>query len=97
MEEIDIKTKIERLIRSKSFELNLKGTLHKKYGFESVSVLNLNSGDFGNGNYKFEGVAKIGIPNTIGDLLYDCYKISGIVLIKEEYISIVEPVSILKR
>ena len=28
-------------------ELNLKGTLHKKYGFESVSVLNLNSGDFG--------------------------------------------------
>ena len=26
MEEIDIKTKIERLIRSKSFELNLKGT-----------------------------------------------------------------------
>lgn len=47
MEEIDIKTKIERLIRSKSFELNLKGTLHKKYGFESVSVLNLNLGDFG--------------------------------------------------
>ena len=47
MEEIDIKTKIERLIRSKSFELNLKGTLHTKYGFERVSVLNLNSGDFG--------------------------------------------------
>lgn len=97
MKENDIMSKIEKLIHSESFELNLKGTLHKEYRFESVSILNLNSGDFSNGNYEFEGVAKIGIPNTIGDLLYDCYKISGIVLIKEECVSIVEPVSILKK
>lgn len=97
MEENAIKQKIENLIRSKSFELNLRGTIHKKYEFENVSVLNLISGDFSNGNYKFEGVSKIGVPNINGDLLYDCYNISGTVSVKEEVISMVEPINILKK
>ena len=92
MDENDIKQKIEKLIRSKSFKLNFE-----EYELDDVSVLNLISGNFSNGNYKFKGVAKIGIPNEIGDLLYDCYNISGIVSIKDEIISIVEPISSLKR
>lgn len=97
MKEQDIKTKIERLIRSKSFELNLKGTLYKKYRFESVSVLNLNSGDFSSGNYQFEGIAQIGIPNKVDDLFYHCYSISGVAMINDESILIVEPINVYKK
>ena len=97
MEENNLVREIERSIRSNHFRINSKGTLYDEYNLKEVSILKLIPGDFSDGNYQFEGIAQIGIPDKVNDLLYHCYSISGVAMINDESILIVEPINVYKK
>ena len=97
MEENYLMREIERSIRSNHFRINSKGTLYDEYNLTEVSILKLIPGDFSGGNYQFEGIAQIGIPNIDNDLLYHCYSIVCVAMINDKSILIVEPINIYKK